>query len=236
MTDPKSLAVEYDEKYRIPNYFHYNEALYAPFIASLVSYCKLPAGATVLDVGCGQGFFSFLLAKQGLTVHGVDLSESGIAIAQQEAAHSTRFTVADVQLCSFPEPFDCVFVRSCSLYNTPDLQSQRNLTDKLLEFLKPRGLLIFVYNSTLRPESDMEWRQHSVSSVREHFSVYPEARIFFINRVTLLFLRRLSFTGLGSWSNAMMTKLLGKGGDFVCIVEKDKLQARDEVLPASRAV
>lgn len=221
MSSPKTLADDYNEKYKTSDYFHYNQTLYEPFIASLIAFCKLPAGASVLDVGCGQGFFSSLLAKQGLQVHGVDLSEAGIARAQQRYAKlPIRFTVADVRLCSLPELVDCVFVRSCSLYNIDNFPSQREFTNKLLEFLKPGGILIFIYNSTLRPNSSPTWRHHSKAAVREHFSVYPEAKIFFVNRLTLLFLRRLSFTRLASECNAIITKLLHRGGDFVCVVEK----------------
>jgi hypothetical protein len=59
-----------------------------------------------------------------------------------------------------------------------------------------------------------------MAAVREHFSPYPEAKIYFVNKLTHLFWRRLSFTHIGTQCNATLTKLLGKGGDFVCILEK----------------
>jgi SAM-dependent methyltransferase len=221
MTNSQSVADVYNENYKKPNFFHYNQRLYEPLIASLVSFCKLRAGASVLDVGCGQGFFSCLLAKQGLRVHGVDLSETGIALAQQRCADlPLRFTVADILEATFPEPFDCVFVRSCSLYNIDGFPTQRTVTDRLLELLKPGGTLIFVYNSTFRLEPGAAWRHHSLAAMRKHFSSYPGARVFFVNKLLHLFWRRLSFTRIGTQCSAMMTRLLRKGGDFVCILEK----------------
>jgi SAM-dependent methyltransferase len=221
MKNPQSIAGVYDENYKRPNYFHYSQGLYEPLIASLVSFCRLKAGASVLDVGCGQGFFSFLLAKRGLKVHGVDLSEIGIAEAQHRYADlPIRFTVADILKTSFPELFDCVFVRSCSLYNIDGFPTQRAFTDRLLELLKPGGTLIFVYNSTFRSEVGATWRHHSMAAVREHFSPYPGARIYFVNKLTHLFWRRLSLSRTATGCNAMLTRLLHKGGDFVCILEK----------------
>jgi SAM-dependent methyltransferase len=212
----------YDQKYKTPNYHLYSPRLHDPVIASLVSFCKLPAGATVLDVGCGQGFFSALFAKRGFRVHGIDQSRIGIQMAEKQYSDlPIRFIADDIWLAGFPELFDCVFVRSCSLHNTSDFPTDREFTDKLLAFLKPHGVLIFVYNSRLFPSpSAGAWRHHSMADVRQHFSVYPGANIFFVNRRTHYFSRRLSFTRFGTQWTALITKILRKGGDFICIIEK----------------
>ena len=38
----------------------------------------IPTPAKVLDLGCGQGRDSLVLARKGHTIHGVDLAKSGI--------------------------------------------------------------------------------------------------------------------------------------------------------------
>jgi 2-polyprenyl-3-methyl-5-hydroxy-6-metoxy-1,4-benzoquinol methylase len=65
------------------------------------------SGKRVLDYGCGNGGFSYLLASRGALVEGIDLSESLVEVARQRApdgipppnfsardAHSTRFADA----------------------------------------------------------------------------------------------------------------------------------------------
>lgn len=47
--------------------------------------------------------------------------------------------------------FDCVYVRSCSLYNCMDLQARRGVTEIFLSYLKKGGALIFDHNSKLSP-------------------------------------------------------------------------------------
>jgi 2-polyprenyl-6-hydroxyphenyl methylase/3-demethylubiquinone-9 3-methyltransferase len=44
---------------------------------------RLPPGARVLDVGCGNGFTAGVFLEMGCEVVGLDLSEQGIAIARQ---------------------------------------------------------------------------------------------------------------------------------------------------------
>lgn len=65
----------------------------------------------VLDVGCGNGFIAGQFLKQGCHVVGIDLSESGIAIARQ-AYPKARFEVlaANEQILQnlHEEPFDIV--------------------------------------------------------------------------------------------------------------------------------
>lgn len=46
---------------------------------------QLPAGATVLDVGCGAGYFLAALARHGLRGAGLDISEQGLARARVNA-------------------------------------------------------------------------------------------------------------------------------------------------------
>jgi ubiquinone biosynthesis O-methyltransferase len=52
-------------------------------------------GTTLLDIGCGNGAMAASLAARGAVVTGIDLSDSGIALAR--AAHpAVRFEVASV--------------------------------------------------------------------------------------------------------------------------------------------
>lgn len=51
-------------------------------------------GDRVLDLACGQGFFSHALAAQGATVTGIDISPELVSIAKKHAGHTEEFFVS----------------------------------------------------------------------------------------------------------------------------------------------
>ncbi|HTN52485.1 MAG TPA: class I SAM-dependent methyltransferase [Anaeromyxobacter sp.] len=55
-------------------------------LARLVAFAALPAGARVLDAGCGPGLVAEALLAAGLAVHGVDLSGEMIRRAEARCA------------------------------------------------------------------------------------------------------------------------------------------------------
>lgn len=79
---------------------------------------RLPKGKKlkILDVGCGSGFFSILLAKQGHEVTGTDLTPEMIVNSKQLAEEekvSCRFLVMDAEKLEFEDnSFDVVISRN----------------------------------------------------------------------------------------------------------------------------
>ena len=72
---------------------------------------SLPAGARVLDLGCGDGRNGLFLLQQGCEVTAVDVSAAGIAklVARAGAAASRlRAVVQDVRRYAMVGPFDLV--------------------------------------------------------------------------------------------------------------------------------
>ena len=214
-------AAHYDSQYHKPNYFHYSRWMYARYIASLIRAAGLKRGAQVLDVGCGQGFFSHLFCKQGMKVHGVDISEVGINRAKELYGGSgITFSVADIWKAEFDDQYDCVFVRSCSLYNTVEFPTNNAVTAKLMSLVRPDGCLIFLYNSNFSGKESSSWRYHSWIDLSRHFSGYECVRMLFSIRVDTCILGRYAFTKPVSRINMLLSRVLGIGGDLVCIVKK----------------
>ena len=128
------------------------------------------------------------------------------------------FTVADIHTAVFPERFDCLFVRSCSLYNTAGFAADDEPTRELLRHVKPNGTFIFAYNSNFSSRPSPTWRYHSLADVRAHFRRYPAARIFFSTRIGTWLLRRYALGPLATRLNVLVSGVSGMGGDLVCIL------------------
>ncbi len=69
-------------------------------------------GASILDVGCGTGYFSRRFARDGHAVAGIDLDPAMVEFAQAHAAAGETYRVADAQALPFGDrSFDyCVSV------------------------------------------------------------------------------------------------------------------------------
>ena len=67
-----------------------------------------PGKSRVLDVGCGPGRHAHALARRGIVVHGVDLSERFVELATTNAPAGATFEVADARELRFDGEFDAV--------------------------------------------------------------------------------------------------------------------------------
>jgi MPBQ/MSBQ methyltransferase len=101
-----------------------------------------PPGTTVLDVGCGIGGSSRILAKDyGFDVTGVTISPQQVKRAQQLTPNelSARFQVDDAMALSFPDAsFDVVW----SIEAGPHMPDKAIFARELMRVLKPGGVLV----------------------------------------------------------------------------------------------
>lgn len=105
---------------------------------------QIPAGRRlkILDVGCGAGFFSILLAKEGHEVFGIDLTpemiENAIQLAEEENADCC-FQVMDAENPMFTdETFDVVISRNL----TWTLPNAEHAYGEWMRVLKTGGVLL----------------------------------------------------------------------------------------------
>lgn len=115
------------------------------FVAEMVRWGgldKLPAGTTVLDVGCGIGGSSRILARDyGFAVTGVTISPQQVQRARELTPPEldVKFLVDDAMALSFPdESFDVVW----SIEAGPHIPDKAVFAKELLRVLKPGGLLV----------------------------------------------------------------------------------------------
>lgn len=99
-------------------------------------------GAKILDVGCGSGFLSAILAEMGFEVTGVDLSEEMIAQAKafvaSEGKHVDFRQMNAVKLDFATSSFDFVLSRNLT-WTLPNL---KQAYQEWLRVLRPGGKII----------------------------------------------------------------------------------------------
>ncbi len=129
--DFNRIALNEQEGWNHNNHYHRFLLKHLPF------QCK-----TVLDIGCGTGEFSRLLAKRADKVIAIDLSPNMIEVAKQRSKQYTNidFQVADVLQWEFPpERFDAI-VSIATVHHL----SVEHLLPNLKAALKSGGRLVIL--------------------------------------------------------------------------------------------
>lgn len=142
----KERIVHYWEKRSSDFLTHKREELHSAMAERWMKEIRaqLPAGERlrILDVGCGAGFFSVLLAKEGHRVTGVDLTPDMIENAKILAAEENadcEFIVMDAENVDFPDgTFDVVISRNL----TWTLPHVRRAYRDWVRVLKKGGVLL----------------------------------------------------------------------------------------------
>lgn len=99
-----------------------------------------PDPRSVLEVGCGDGSFTRLLAERARRVVAVDLSPQMLRLARARTAGrgNVEYLLGDVMRLPLPAAgFDCV-VSIATLHHLPPAEALRRMKDAL----RPRGVLI----------------------------------------------------------------------------------------------
>lgn len=116
-----------------------------PFLLDL---CEPIADATILDLGCGEGYFSREMMKRGAKrTLGIDISEEMIATAlEQQRRHPWNgldYSVADLRNSDIvgAAPYDLVV--AVFLFNYMTLEETCQTMQQAFTALRPGGRLIF---------------------------------------------------------------------------------------------
>lgn len=130
------------------NVFTKNTAREIDFLLDLL---RLPAGAAILDVGCGTGRHAVALARRGFAVTGLDLSAGMLAQAEAAArAAGVRLELvkADATRFSLPARFDaaiCLCEGSFGLLGRDDdpVEQPLAILGNVSRSLKPQAPALF---------------------------------------------------------------------------------------------
>ena len=132
--------------YGMPEF--YNRAIQLEQRLALRRWLQVGPGTRVLDVGCGVGRWSRLLAARGAQVTGVDLSPTMIAQAERRAridgvADRCRFQVQDLSRLDVGGQFDIVLGVTV-LQHILEPELLRSAVTRMTGHLAPGGRMILL--------------------------------------------------------------------------------------------
>ncbi len=100
----------------------------------------VPANARILDIACGSGFGSHLLAEKGFDVTGADLSQETVNACESGFKHpSLRFIQADATALPFAnQHFDAIV----SFETIEHTTQYKKVLEEFKRVLKPQGIIL----------------------------------------------------------------------------------------------
>jgi len=104
-------------------------------------------GKKVIDIGCGQGFFSRELAKLGATVHGIDLAEDLIKIAKHKNTDkNSKITYEVLSADSLNGIKDNEYDIAISVLAIQNMEHFTKVFNETSRVVKNGGKFIFILN------------------------------------------------------------------------------------------
>lgn len=109
---------------------------------------------TVVDLACGTGSLSCLLAQRGYSVLGTDLSEEMLTVAYEKAmeleGERPMFVRQSMQRLRLPEPVDLIVCSLDSLNYLTNPDDCRETIRRVYRSLNPGGCFVFDINSPFK--------------------------------------------------------------------------------------
>jgi SAM-dependent methyltransferase len=153
----------YAEWFRSPFYhklyFERDEKEASAFITKLVNHLQPAPGSRMLDVACGRGRHSKLLASMDYTVTGIDISFESIAHAKQYECDNLDFYVHDMRLPFWSNYYDYAFNFFTSFGYFKTRREHDDAIRTIAKSLKPGGKLVIDYLNVHFAEEQMVHHQ-----------------------------------------------------------------------------
>lgn len=164
-------------------------------------------GKVVLDLGCGFGDGTNLLAKKASKVYGIDISAAAIAYAKiKYARKSLSFEKENVLNIKYlPSSFDVITAFELIEHITP--KQQAFLLKKIITFLKQNGVFILSTPNKISPFSNI---RKSVPLSKKYESLNPyhtgEFTLKELKKILRLFFRKVIIYGVVCKNKKFLTR------------------------------
>lgn len=115
------------------------------FISTLIDHIKPASGSFMLDIACGRGRYSRLLAEKGFTVTGIDISFESIAVAKKYEKENLEFYQHDMRLPFRVNYFDHAFNFFTSFGYFKTRREHEDAIRTIANGLNPNGIFVIDY-------------------------------------------------------------------------------------------
>jgi ubiquinone/menaquinone biosynthesis C-methylase UbiE len=196
----------------------YQKEVILPNLMRLVNPQK---GEKIIDIACGQGFFSRALQEVGAEVTGADIAKELIGLAKIHSSQSIKFEVAPADALAFAK--DATFDKALIVLALQNIENLQGALREAYRVLKPGGTFYIVLNHPafrIPKSSSWNWdhethRQYRridsyMSDARERIEMNPGAQKAGEKRFTISFHRPLQ----------LYFKMLNKAGFLMGRVEE----------------
>lgn len=174
--EPAVIGKKYD---KIADWWHqkHNSGIYGldAFNKALNFHAEIK---TALDVGCGTGGrFVKTLVSKGCDVHGIDVSERMVEIAQ-ECHPGEKFEAQDICSWEIDQKYDLIYAWD-SIFHLP-LNQHQPVLEKLCSALNPDGILLYTFGNATGEHTD-EWMNdtfhYSSIGINENIKLLMESNL-----------------------------------------------------------
>ena len=128
-------------------------------------------GEPVLELACGSGRFTLPLAREGINITGVDISEDMLDLAKLKASRdegNIRFLQGDMRSFDLGETFKFIFIPAQSLSHLHTREEVENCFSCVRRHLADEGrLLIELFNSSVKMLARESVRRYPVGQYND---------------------------------------------------------------------
>ncbi|KAA9040712.1 class I SAM-dependent methyltransferase [Ginsengibacter hankyongi] len=146
MTDTKPWFKDwFNSPYYHQLYFKRDKVEATKFINKLIEHLKAAKESLILDIACGRGRHSRILAAMGFDVTGIDLAVESIKEAKKYEAENLHFFVHDMRLPFWINYFDYAFNFFTSFGYFSTRREHENSIRTIAQSIKPGGVFVLDY-------------------------------------------------------------------------------------------
>jgi len=150
------------------------------FIERLIAYLQPKDTATMLDVACGKGRHSKVLADMGYDVTGIDLSEASIEDAMKDETDRLHFFQHDMRLPFRINYYDYAFNFFTSFGYFKTQREHNNAIRTIAQSIKQGGLFVIDYLNVHFESGRLEKSKTViVENTKFHISKWHDEQHFF---------------------------------------------------------